>query len=621
MSAQTLKDVFNQASDAEKDWLASALYYRDLESIRRDRPLLDPTKYASKKVDVYDGSAAATAQAATAAAATVSYCLRSRGGAAPDRSPPPSDSDHKSGMGQRPWLLGRVLTKATTISLSEDDDDGQNIPAAPPGPLSHMRLDIPKIRHSIGYTKPFAEQFPDEIEAAKADFLSTGYDFANQESLFDAPDWLGDRRKFEGRTVLFRGFPMVEDVTFLKHPNYWQSPQDHGKVIADGQCYWTSLGLLLYGSAHAWLRVKAEHLRFLEKVLTDPSHPRHAFYSRENLNFGDTHATGPGGLASRWSGRVNLWERLQIPGCWANEDLCQLTADVYGVFLVLYKYDTSNQANAQWRGKVYDMKTYGAYNNRHIFLCYYLENHFQPMVPNEYYASEFKLPRLTLSNTDRYHLVSRRRTRRARDGPGHHWRAQPRVVPSLAWPSFEPEHLARAAGYGPYAGTSLPYRRRQPSSRPAAAPHHDPSGRGKRPAADPPGGSPPPPPKRARAGAATTTNDDDGGGGGTDPDLAGTVFRAASKTLLGRVRAGRLRRWCLDLELAAGDDVVGWRRERCARALVDAGALVRVVRAGGGADAVVVGEELEARGVEVVRLPSSSSSMSLSSASAGGGGD
>ncbi|KAL2179514.1 uncharacterized protein P884DRAFT_195107 [Thermothelomyces heterothallicus CBS 202.75] len=755
MNSEALKAFLDQASEAEKDWLANALYYRELETIRREAPLLDPNKYASKRVDVYDSSAALPGRAVTAAAATISHGLNLQGGAAPD-GPPPQYLNRKSGIDidQLPWLLARVLAKVSTVSLSEDDGDAGNNATPPSGPLSDPRLDIPNIRQSIGYTKPFEEQFPSEIQAAKADFLSTGYKYMNQESIFNAPDWLGDLRKFEGRTALLKGFPMVEDVTFLKHPNYWQTIEEHGKLIEDGQCYWSSIGLLLYGNAHSWLRVKAEHLSFLERVLVNPNHPRHAFYSRENQNVGVTCATGPAGLDSQWSGQVNLWERLQIPGCWANEDLCQLTADVYGVFLVLYKYDTANEANAQWKGKVYDMKTYGAYNNRHIFLCYYLENHFQPMVPNEYYASEFKLPRLTLSNTDKYQLVSRKRTRRVRDGPGHHWRAQPQVVPSLAWPSFEAEHLARAAGYGPYvkksstalqapkpeegevweeevgeggekkkdkkkaslfanpealkspdvtrevvsllsAGTSGRESSRSltqadtlrarealgvlhryidkvsgataadsgrhplPTGRPSlpAASHNnaqeDLKGKGKRPAIDPPESGPHPskrPRTAARAPAQPSTSSNfvsltpqthagpsgtalPGRGSPSDGDddddvgidLAATFFRAASKTLLTKVRVARLKRWCLDLELAAGGDVVAWRKERCVRELLAAGARVRLVRAGAGAGAgagaVVVDEELEDRGVEVVRVaPAAPAAAAAAPADITGGG-
>ncbi|KAL2018120.1 hypothetical protein VTK56DRAFT_1250 [Thermocarpiscus australiensis] len=73
------------------------------------------------------------------------------------------------------------------------------------------------------------------------------------------------------------------------------------------------------------------------------------------------------------------------------------------------------------------------------------------MVPNDYYAYEFKLPRLTLQSTKKYRLVTRERRRLTADGPGHHWRGQTQTIPSpLAWPSFEPGHLRRVAGYGPY---------------------------------------------------------------------------------------------------------------------------------------------------------------------------
>lgn len=361
MNIEVVRDFLNQVSEAQKDWLANALYYRELETIRRESPLLDPNKYETKEVVVYDNGEASAGQSATAASLPVSHGLDLQGGAAPDRLP---------------RLIARVLTKVSMVSLSDDEDGdadaGNRNTVLPSGPLSDMRLDIPSIRQSIGFTKPFEEQFPDEIHTAISDFLSIGYGYVTQESIFDTPDWVADVGKFEGKTVLLKGFPMAEDVTFLKHPNYWQTVEEHGKVIEDGQCYWTALSLLLYGNAHAWLRVKAEHLSYLEKILMNPRHPRHEFYSRENKNMGQTYATGPAGPQSYWSGQVNLWERLQIPGCWANEDLCQLTADVYSVFLVLYKYDTSNAANPQWKGKVYDMKTFGAYNNRHIFLCFYV---------------------------------------------------------------------------------------------------------------------------------------------------------------------------------------------------------------------------------------------------------
>ena len=86
------------------------------------------------------------------------------------------------------------------------------------------------------------------------------------------------------------------------------------------------------------------------------------------------------------------------------------------------------------------------------------------MVPNDYYAYEFKLPRLTLQSTRKYRLVTREHRRLVRDGPRHHWRGQPQTLPPLlAHPSFTPDHLRRAAGYAPSE------QHRQPSPEDASA--------------------------------------------------------------------------------------------------------------------------------------------------------
>jgi hypothetical protein len=358
--------------------------------------------------------------------------------------------------------------QAIQLDVSDDDDGAAAPPPPPPGPLTDMSMDIAALRVKLGYTKPFEQQFSREATFAKT-LLATGYGHTTHDGMFTTTaDWKGYLGNYRGREVLFKGFPMVEEVVFIKHPNYWTNLKDRGKLVDSGQCYWLAMALILYGSADYWLRVKAEHLSFLETVLMNSQHPRHAFYTRENQTSGETQASGPGNQAGF---TANLWERLQIPGCWNNEDMCQLTSEVYGVFVVLYKYDGSS--NKEWRNKVYDMNTYGAYNSQHIFLCYSVssvfdftlllfadidllqhENHFQPMIPNKYYAYDFKLPRLTLHNTKKYRLVTREH-RRPADGPRHHWRARNTLgVP--ARPSFQLEHLKRAAGYGPYVKKVLP---------------------------------------------------------------------------------------------------------------------------------------------------------------------
>jgi hypothetical protein len=361
---RTMHDWYAQIDDDTRDWLSMALFYRELESIRRNAPLLNPRRYPVATLKLYDRDVDHQPQRAVSL----------RGGSMPSSVSPrvlwrrnnPTDTD-------LPRFLHRILAKAATVQVIDDDDDDAggkpNVTPQPPGPLTPMRPEVKNIREKIGYTKPFEEQFPQEILAAKIDT------FLDQETMFQEPDWKDYLPQRTRNPLLYKGFPMVEDVVFIKHPNYWDE-NDVGKDIESGQCYWLAVALLLYGNASAWLRVKAEHLSYLENVLRKPDHPRHAFYARANQAYTHTGATGPGGMA--WTGDVNLWEKLLIPGCWANEDLCRLTADVYSVFLVLYKYDSDGN-NPKWMNKVYDMKTFGSYNTRHIFMCYFVGLHPFPL--------------------------------------------------------------------------------------------------------------------------------------------------------------------------------------------------------------------------------------------------
>ncbi|KAK4159599.1 hypothetical protein QBC43DRAFT_221677, partial [Cladorrhinum sp. PSN259] len=196
------------------------------------------------------------------------------------------------------------------------------------------------------------------------------------------------------RLSLWKGYPLVEDVVFVKHGNV-RFPErdnrgnviDNGRGISTGNCYWTAVALLIYGDARTWLRVKAEHIAYLETVLGNPEHPEYDRYKR----LGAENISSP---AQR--GRTfNIWEGVQWPDLWVGDDMCHVTADVYGVCLWLYKYDgDTTKAN-----KVYDMKIYGVYNARHIVMSYDAEAHFTPLIPNDYLASEFYMPRPTLEKT------------------------------------------------------------------------------------------------------------------------------------------------------------------------------------------------------------------------------
>ncbi|KAM7183587.1 hypothetical protein V8F33_013501, partial [Rhypophila sp. PSN 637] len=209
--------------------------------------------------------------------------------------------------------------------------------------------------------------------------------------MLDNDDWKPTLQAANRRNarLLYSGFPMVESVVFVAHPNSWSG-------VGAGNCYFTAMALLLYGTSRAWLRVKAEHLYYLEKVLTNKDHVRHEFYKRLNAVSSETHASvrARSGNGTPWQGFVNLWERLQIPNCWTSDEICALTADVYGVFLVLYSIRENATAN-----QVYDLRTYGAFNNRHLFAAFKGGNHFVPLVPNNFYHYEFRLPRISLAST------------------------------------------------------------------------------------------------------------------------------------------------------------------------------------------------------------------------------
>ncbi|KAL2130908.1 hypothetical protein VTI74DRAFT_5792 [Chaetomium olivicolor] len=708
---------YNNADEDTKDWLAERLYYRELESIRRDAPLLDPAEYQVAQLELFDRDNAPPTTVTTIAKAAQLGLSRS----STTRKRLPLFLKRKKSILGSPRTLARA---AQAVDLTGDDDDNGTQTQAP-GPLAGTLLDFAKIRARVGYRQGFEQEFGSEIDAARADFLTAGsYDrYTDNETIFQAPDWKQYLDYPESRKgiLLVKGFPMVEDVVFIMHPNTWTRLPKHNKFIYDGHCYFVSLALIFYGDASFWLRVKAEHLCFLEKVLKNHNHPRHSFYSRENQVRSKTKATGGG---PEWEGMANMWEMLQIPGCWNNEDMCHLTADVYGVFLVLYKY--GGRSDQRWHNKVYDMKAYGAYNSRHIFLCYTHENHFQPMVPNDYYAYEFKLPRLTLRSTKKYRLVTRERRRFVGDGPRHHWRGHENTIPpSLGGPCFEYEHLRRAAGYGPFVSQSappnnhasslavladevppgvidltnpemsskdkekapakpdqqaarqalnvlnayfdngLPPRQPLPTSRPPPSTAAPPSvtvtpstPSRKRPADDqplcstsskhprtnPPSSAttsassthaqpigsfspinPRPKPSPRSADRSSHFADEAFSSSSASPDAATfmpggsstpagtfreatslgeveTFYRVATKTLLNKIKLQRLKRWCLDLDVVPGADVMGWKKVKCVSELVRAGVEIRMYREKGGS--VVVGEDEEVdRGVVVCRAP------------------
>jgi hypothetical protein len=385
--------------DDQKDLVTTKVHTVERESIRRPTPLIDPAtfRYGIKVVAIYDrdkdprrdtvengqdkdkkrstietGGGRKSLTDITASRG-INELQVTQASLKRLREQWNQDRDQLSG------LLSAKLATTETIEIDDDDKQPQATSSASTGshPSTGLRKNLRDIRRKLGYENSIESYFRHELTEAQKDPRV----YKDQEEILKQPHWqtyLASRSGQDSRTLI-RGFPMVEDVVFVKHQNTWSGEEVAGVNLPNGPCYWQSLALLLYGNVYAWLRVKAEHLSYLERALLDPNHPRHQFYTREGQFVTNTWASGFTKGAREIS--ANPWEMLQVPNCWVNDAMCYLTADVYGVFVVLYKYvyhTRRKKGDKKDRevyedivhDKVYDMKTYGSYNSRHIFLCY-----------------------------------------------------------------------------------------------------------------------------------------------------------------------------------------------------------------------------------------------------------
>lgn len=183
---------------------------------------------------------------------------------------------------------------------------------------------------------------------------------------------------------LLYGFPLLEDVVFYRPRNY---------TGAASACFMKAVAYLVYGHHSFYLRVQAEHLQHFGDVLEWEDHPRHREYTRLNEDFHSaTIQTGQVYVETR----ANYFQLLSIPQIWMPLNMFDVTADLYNLFIVVYAIRKSG-AGEDGSFIVTDIKTMGSYNARHVFLLF-TGDHFQPMVPNDFLASEFTFPRITYEN-------------------------------------------------------------------------------------------------------------------------------------------------------------------------------------------------------------------------------
>ncbi|ROW09561.1 hypothetical protein VMCG_02303 [Cytospora schulzeri] len=234
-----------------------------------------------------------------------------------------------------------------------------------PSPMAGLRFNVAQLRKDLNWPKRVTQSIIDT--AFNAQNFQDSAPLLTEDAL--TTHWLA------GTPELVKGFPLVEDVVFLVQPNMAGEPCD---------CFFKAVAFHVYGNHTFHPRVKAEHLQHFREVLQWTTHPRHQVYTSMNSRFYSTTVGSKTTVA-------NFYQMLTIPKIYTALDVFDVTADLYNLFIVVYTLDNDRVVTG--------VTAMGSYNARHVFICHVDGNHFQPMVPNDYYASEFQLPRITYKST------------------------------------------------------------------------------------------------------------------------------------------------------------------------------------------------------------------------------
>ncbi|KAG4031358.1 hypothetical protein MFRU_009g01360 [Monilinia fructicola] len=131
------------------------------------------------------------------------------------------------------------------------------------------------------------------------------------------------------------GFPLVESTQFnivrsFPADRQYYEQQDLIWIISNS--YYRAVAWCVYGNWEFWPQVKAQHRTYVNRALENKDHPRNGLY--KDLN-----------SARKGHNHLNLKERLGTPYCAIrHEDIQQVTADLYGIFLVVFTYQPEGQA-------------------------------------------------------------------------------------------------------------------------------------------------------------------------------------------------------------------------------------------------------------------------------------
>ncbi|KAI1272937.1 hypothetical protein F5Y07DRAFT_391645 [Xylaria sp. FL0933] len=229
-----------------------------------------------------------------------------------------------------------------------------------PGPKSSLRLKLDEYLRDVGSDAVGLEL------AIKRIMQETFY----ASETFDEEQALQEMAKQP--TKSYKGFPLVEEIGFITVENRAQT---------EGDCYWRALAHILHGKSSRWNMIKADHLVYIQHVLSDKTHPRHQLYAKLNKQFFDS--TG-GTLKNAMTPgfKANIWQLLHLPHCWTPGVMQQITADLYNIHLVTFAYDCSKN------------------------LC----------------SEEFRYPRVTVAATARFSNAPKAGSKRVNHTIKHPWR-------------------------------------------------------------------------------------------------------------------------------------------------------------------------------------------------------
>lgn len=220
-------------------WLA------DLESIRREQPVVSPSVCMPKRVI---SQAPPTPGKGTAGSEEV-VVLDDDDGAAPQAGSP---------MAMRAFYgLGRALTERS-MEMIRYQDYRLALQSKYPSPQNGLGFDMAKLRQDKAWASPVTTL--EDVQPAwdHAMFMTSpplGFDEAVSQN------WTQD----SSSTSLLYGFPMLGDVVFYRAMNY------RG---ARSACFFKALAYLVYGDQSLYQRVQAEHLQHFSEVLQWEDHPR-----------------------------------------------------------------------------------------------------------------------------------------------------------------------------------------------------------------------------------------------------------------------------------------------------------------------------------------------------------